>query len=112
MTQTAFKLPKPDEKETYVQRLFSKVARYYDLMNDVMSAGLHRQWKKRAIDLLQLRPGGRVLDLCCGTGDVSFYLQQRVPRCIVTGLDFCNDMLDIARQRARDKGVSIQFLQG
>lgn len=99
-----FQLPQIQEKPAYVQRLFSRLALRYDLMNDVMTMGLHRLWKKRACRLLELNPGGTVLDVCCGTGDLEFYLAKMGMD--VTGLDFCAEMLDIARRRMQQAGLA------
>jgi len=52
-------------------RLFDRTAPTYDLLNDVLSLGLHRLWKRQAVALLQPRPGERIVDLCCGTGDLT-----------------------------------------
>ena len=107
-----FQLPTTDEKPEYVQKLFQKVARYYDLMNDCMTFGLHRLWKKKACQLLCLPIQGKVLDVACGTGDLAFYLNKQYPNAELVGLDFCEDMLVIARKRAQDKQLNAQFIQG
>ena len=57
-----------------VNDLFAAIAPRYDLINDLQSFGLHRHWKRRLIQLAQVRPGQRALDLCCGTGDITFAL--------------------------------------
>ena len=67
----ADQLERPAERRRYVRRLFAGVAGRYDLTNDVMSLGLHRRWKRRLLDLADLRPGHRVLDLAAGTGDLA-----------------------------------------
>ena len=69
-----------------VNDLFAAIARRYDLLNDLQSFGLHRRWKRRVAELAAVPPGGRALDLCCGTGDIAFALARRGAE--VTGLDF------------------------
>jgi demethylmenaquinone methyltransferase / 2-methoxy-6-polyprenyl-1,4-benzoquinol methylase len=82
-----------------VNELFAAVARRYDLLNDLMSFGLHRFWKRRVVELAAVKPGNRALDLCCGTGDISFTLARRGAE--VTGLDFSKKMLEVAENRSR-----------
>jgi len=105
---TTFTLPQVQEKPGYVQKLFGRIAPYYDIMNDLMTMGLHRQWKKDACRLLNVKFGDTVLDICCGTGDLEIYLNQIYPGIQPTGLDFCEPMLDIARKRC----TNAQFIQG
>lgn len=86
--------------ETRAQRvndLFATIAPRYDLINDLQSFGLHRAWKRRLIQLAEVRPGCEALDVCCGTGDVAFALADAGAR--VTGADFSAPMLEVARQR-------------
>lgn len=111
-TSSVFPLPQKSEKPQYVQNLFTRVSKYYDLMNDVMSLGLHRLWKKQAIRLLNLQPGDRVLDVCCGTGDLEQYLYRMIPGVQITGLDFCENMLEIARKRMDEQMIPAQLVQG
>jgi len=82
-----------------VNDLFARIARRYDLINDLQSFGLHRRWKRRVADLARVAPGTRALDLCCGTGDLAFALAQR--GAAVTGLDFSPQMLAVAEGRGR-----------
>jgi len=77
--------------------LFARIAPRYDLINDLQSLGLHRWWKRRFVALAAPRPGERALDLCCGTGDVTFALARRGAEAI--GLDFSPPMLGVAKQR-------------
>lgn len=81
-----------------VQDLFAAVAPRYDFINDLQSFGLHRLWKRRLVALAEVRPGQRALDVCCGTGDIAFALAAAGAR--VTGLDFSEPMLAVARRRA------------
>lgn len=92
-------MPQPD-KGAFVRDMFAQIAPRYDAANRVISAGLDEGWRKRAIALLAPPKGGRVLDLCCGTGDVVFHLLRTDPQLDVTGVDFCLPMLETARRRA------------
>ncbi len=102
----------PETRAARVNDLFAAVAPRYDLINDLQSLGLHRLWKRRLVRLSGVRPGTRALDVCCGTGDVTFALAREGAETI--GLDFSAAMLQVARQRAdRDPGKNPpRFLQG
>jgi len=95
-----YRLPAPEEKARYLRQGFDAIARRYDLFNDLITQGQHRWWKRVLVRELGLRPGQRVLDLCCGTGDIAF----RAARCLgaagrVVGADFSGNMLRLARAR-------------
>ena len=83
-----------DQRSAKVNALFRRIARRYDLINDLQSVGLHRFWKRRVVELAALQPGQRVLDLCCGTGDIALAIAQ--PKTEVVGLDFTSEMLNVA----------------
>jgi ubiquinone/menaquinone biosynthesis methyltransferase len=84
-----------------VSDLFDSIAPRYDQLNDLLSLGLHRFWKRQAVAWLLPRPGQRLLDLCCGTGDLAVVLAPRVrPGGLVLGLDAAAEPLEIARRRA------------
>jgi ubiquinone/menaquinone biosynthesis methyltransferase len=84
-----------------VRDLFDAIAPQYDQLNDLLSFGLHRFWKRQALLRLAPRPGGHYLDLCCGTGDLALLLAERVrPGGSVLGLDAAAAPLELARQRA------------
>jgi demethylmenaquinone methyltransferase / 2-methoxy-6-polyprenyl-1,4-benzoquinol methylase len=86
--------------------MFDRVAGRYDLLNSLMSAGLHHRWRERAADRAGLKPGDAVLDVCCGTGDLSFELAGRVsPGGHVVGCDFSEPMLDLAREKAAARSI-------
>src|SRR5215212_7597580 len=88
-------------EEGQVRAMFDGIARVYDLMNSLMTAGLHHRWRERAADLAALRPGGRALDVACGTGDLAIELARRVGRSgEVVGSDFSEQMLARARAKA------------
>lgn len=86
-----------DGRAAGVRDLFATVAPRYDLINDLQSFGLHRVWKRRLVDLAGVRPGEKALDLCCGTGDIAFELARAGAE--VTGVDFSEPMLAVARRR-------------
>jgi demethylmenaquinone methyltransferase/2-methoxy-6-polyprenyl-1,4-benzoquinol methylase len=86
--------------------MFDRVARHYDVLNSVMTAGLHHRWRQRAADRAKLGPGDSALDVCCGTGDLALELAGRVsPGGSVVGCDFSEPMLDLAREKAARRAV-------
>jgi demethylmenaquinone methyltransferase/2-methoxy-6-polyprenyl-1,4-benzoquinol methylase len=86
--------------EQQVQAMFDRIAARYDLMNSLMTAGLHQRWRERAADVANIGPGGHVLDVATGTGDLAFELARRVaPGGSVTGADFAAEMLAVARRK-------------
>jgi demethylmenaquinone methyltransferase / 2-methoxy-6-polyprenyl-1,4-benzoquinol methylase len=88
-------------EEGQVRAMFDRIARVYDLMNSVMTAGLHHRWRERAADLAALRPGDKALDVASGTGDLAVELTRRVgPSGTVVGSDFSEPMLDVARRKS------------
>jgi demethylmenaquinone methyltransferase/2-methoxy-6-polyprenyl-1,4-benzoquinol methylase len=90
--------------------MFDRVAGRYDLLNSLMTAGLHHSWRQRAVDRIEVSAGDAVLDVCCGTGDLSFELAERVsPGGHVVGCDFSEPMLDLAREKAAVRGASVRF---
>jgi demethylmenaquinone methyltransferase/2-methoxy-6-polyprenyl-1,4-benzoquinol methylase len=101
-----------DQRAAKVNDLFARIARRYDFLNDLQSFGLHRSWKRRMVDLAQIKPGNKALDLCCGTGDITFALAKRGAD--ATGLDFSPQMLEVAAQRqlAGAKAPNLRFIQG
>jgi len=88
------------EKAGMVHGVFSSVASKYDLMNDVMSAGVHRLWKDAMMDWLAPRRGQRLLDVAGGTGDIAFRFLKRAPGSTATVCDMTADMLEEGRRRA------------
>ncbi len=81
--------------------MFDRIAGFYDLMNSVMTAGLHHAWRRRAVDLARVGPGDRVLDVATGTGDLALELAARVaPGGEVVASDFSEEMLARARDKA------------
>src|SRR3954464_3099786 len=85
-------------EEGQVRAMFDRIAGFYDLMNSVMTAGMHHRWRARAVDLAAVGPGSRVLDVATGTGDLAIELARR--GCEVVGSDFADEMLEHARAKA------------
>ena len=84
--------------DTQVRAMFDRIARVYDVMNSVMTAGLHHRWRRRAADLARVGPGSTALDVATGTGDLAIELARHGAE--VTGTDFAPAMLEIARRKA------------
>ena len=100
-------LVSPEEKTRRVGEVFSSVARRYDLMNDLMSGGLHRLWKDRFVSRVKPRPGEHILDMAGGTGDVAFRLARRGAR--VTVADINPDMVEVGKDRAKTSGLDLEW---
>jgi demethylmenaquinone methyltransferase / 2-methoxy-6-polyprenyl-1,4-benzoquinol methylase len=93
--------------------MFDRIADRYDLMNSVMTAGMHHRWRERAADLARVGPGDSALDVCCGTGDLALELARRVrPRGRVVGLDFSAPMLELAQAKSRNGATPVAWMQG
>lgn len=110
-----FRRVDPGEKKRLVAAQFDPIARTYDLADAVLSAGLDASWRRRAIRLLGLRPGDRVLDACGGTGDLAFLaLRAAGPEGLVVVCDFNRPMMDVGRERAARRGPAgrLRFVQG
>ena len=97
-----------------VRDLFDRIAPAYDNLNDLLSLGLHRLWKRQAVAWLDPSPGQRLLELCCGTGDLALVLAEKVrPGGLVLGLDAAAAPLERARERARcQPWLPLEFRQG
>ncbi|MGE5345839.1 MAG: ubiquinone/menaquinone biosynthesis methyltransferase [Acidithiobacillales bacterium] len=106
-------LSEGDQRAPKVREMFSLLAGRYDLVNDIMSAGLHRKWKRETVCLaLEGRRGPvRLLDLCCGTGDIAFLAEESDREARVTGADFTLPMLGVAMRRKAARGHCGQFVQ-
>lgn len=103
-----------EEKAGRVKGVFTSVASRYDLMNDLMSGGVHRAWKDAMMDWLSPRPGQKLLDVAGGTGDIAFRFLKRAGRGQATVLDLTESMLDAGRQRAEaeDMAESLDWVVG
>jgi demethylmenaquinone methyltransferase/2-methoxy-6-polyprenyl-1,4-benzoquinol methylase len=93
----------PEEKTRKVGEVFSSVARRYDVMNDLMSAGMHRLWKDRFVNRVKPQAHEHILDMAGGTGDIAFRMAKR--GAAVTVSDINADMLGVGEQRAEKKGI-------
>jgi demethylmenaquinone methyltransferase/2-methoxy-6-polyprenyl-1,4-benzoquinol methylase len=93
------------EKAGLVRDVFTSVASSYDLMNDLMSIGVHRLWKNAMIDWLRPRHGHCIVDVAGGTGDIAFRILERQPGAHVTVCDINREMIEIGRDRAIDRGM-------
>jgi len=100
------------DKIKLVSNIFSSVANKYDIMNDVMSFGLHRQWKNRMLSISKLKNNDTVLDIATGTGDIALKLLMANKNINITCLDENNEMLDICKDRLVDNSFvhNIEFI--
>jgi demethylmenaquinone methyltransferase/2-methoxy-6-polyprenyl-1,4-benzoquinol methylase len=89
----------PEKKAGYVNAMFARIAGRYDLMNRIMSLGRDQSWRRRAIHLARVPPGGRLLDVAIGTGDLALSSLQRDPTVRVTGVDFTDEMMRLGRRK-------------
>ena len=115
-TSYGFRAVAEDEKQGLVNDVFHKVAKRYDIMNDLMSGGLHRLWKDAMVTALNppKRPGWKALDVAGGTGDIAFRIVE-ASGCAahVTVLDINGSMLEVGRERAERRGLggSLDFVE-
>lgn len=105
-THFGFKTVKESEKAGMVKGVFNSVADQYDIMNDFMSAGVHRVWKDSLIDTLNPRDGMRLLDVAGGTGDIAFRFLQAIKGGHVSVCDINAEMLRVGAGRAEKKGFA------
>ena len=90
------------KKTNEVKTIFNKISCSYDFLNNLLSLGLHRFWKNKLVDLLRPIDGENWADLCCGTGDLSFLILEKVrPNGSVTGIDNAKEILNIAIERSK-----------
>lgn len=102
-----------DPEPGAVRAMFDRIAGSYDLLNSLMTAGLHHRWRDLAVMLACVAPGARVLDVCCGTGDLSFALKRVVGGGgQVVGLDFSARMLEMAREKCGRNQLFVDFMLG
>ncbi len=100
------------DKQAWVDWLFSRVADRYDLGNDVMSVGWHTRWKRRLVDeYIEARPTARILDLACGTGDVTWMLAETLPDAEIVGSDINPDMMALAEAKRPAGNDRVRFVQ-
>ena len=113
-TDFGFEKVKPEEKTRRVTQVFTSVASNYDLMNDFMSFGIHRFWKRQAVHISNVRSGSRILDVAGGTGDMArLYLEKVGQQGQVVISDLNNAMLNEGRDRSLDLGVTqgLEYIQ-
>ena len=111
-TEAGSGVPSRDSEQfaSDVRGMFDRIAGVYDLMNSAMTAGLHHQWRQRAVDRAEVEPGSDALDICCGTGDLAFELRRRIgPDGRVVGCDFSEPMLELARRKSGELGLPVEF---
>lgn len=98
-----YRHPTTEEKEQYVQAIFDQIAENYDSLNQVMSVGQWQRWHREFVRLTGFRPGDRILDVACGTGDLTILdAAQVVPGGSVIGVDFSEGMLEVGRRRVAE----------
>ncbi len=99
------------DKETNIQTIFNAISEDYDHMNNIISLNQHTAWRNRTMKEMFVRDGHEVLDVCCGTGDWTIQLAEKAPGANVTGLDFSENMLEVAKSKIKDYS-NITLLQG
>lgn len=104
----------PALKAGLVRQVFENVAPSYDLMNDLMSLGIHRLWKRRLVNIVKPKRGESIVDVAGGTGDISFLMHARAPGANITVCDINPAMLEVGRARAIDRGIlrNLTFKEG
>jgi demethylmenaquinone methyltransferase / 2-methoxy-6-polyprenyl-1,4-benzoquinol methylase len=111
-TEASSGVPRRDSDQfaNDVRGMFDRIASVYDLMNSAMTAGLHHQWRQRAVHRAEVGPGSDALDVCCGTGDLALELRRRIgPDGRVVGCDFSEPMLELARRKSGEEGLPVEF---
>lgn len=94
-------------KSSYnIQNLFNHISGYYDFMNNIISLGLHKLIKSECLRLLEIKEGFRVLDLCCGTGDILEIIEKKYKNVELYGLDFSEQMIKMAES----KNINAEFV--
>ena len=104
----------PDKTPARIAGMFDSIAPRYDLLNHVLSAGMDRGWRDRAVDALALPANAKVLDLCTGTGDLAIATVHRAAGATVVGIDFAGEMLRLAQAKMRNEslGGRIRLVRG
>ena len=103
-------VPPPEHKPRYVREMFARISRRYDLMNRLMTAGQDQRWRELVVEVCALPPGGTLLDVATGTGDIAFLARRMRPDVTVVGLDLTWEMMAVGREKAPHEVV--QFVQG
>lgn len=104
----------PAKKAGLVRQVFENVAPSYDLMNDLMSLGIHRLWKRRLVNMVKPKAGEVILDVAGGTGDIAFLMHREAPKASITVCDINPAMLKVGKARAVDRGIikGVSFKEG
>ncbi len=97
-----------DKSPAVIHTMFNMISKEYDFLNNVMSLGLHKFIKDRCIKNINIKPHDNVIDLCCGTGDIAGLIKKYQPQANVTGIDFSENMLEIAKNR----NDGVKYYQG
>lgn len=92
-----------------IKNLFNNLAKRYDFFNRVISLGMQTRVKKKSLKLLNIEDGSNVLDICTGTGDLAFFINKINPNLNITGIDFSEKMLEIARAKQKDYQNNMKF---
>ena len=92
-----------------IKILFNNLAKRYDFFNRVISLGMQTRVKKKSLKLLNIEDGSNVLDICTGTGDLAFFINKINPNLNITGIDFSEKMLEIARNKQKDYQNNMKF---
>ena len=88
------------EKGTNIQQMFGAIAPRYDFLNRLLSLGIDRRWRTKAVRLLKYREGSRILDVATGTGDVALEIARTTPSSVkITGADFCHEMIELGKAK-------------
>ena len=99
------------DKAVFVKSLFNKIAPVYDLLNNAISLGLHKRWKQIAVDVMNVSENDKVLDLCCGSGDMTgLILSKNLDGLEIKAVDFSSEMLEIAKRRFNSRS-EIEIIQ-
>jgi demethylmenaquinone methyltransferase/2-methoxy-6-polyprenyl-1,4-benzoquinol methylase len=116
MPQPQFDFTTSEEKKVYVRNMFSSIAKRYDFLNHFLSFGLDYTWRRKAVRLIKKQLAEikepHILDIACGTGDLSFELLRQIPNAQIIGIDLAQPMLDIFQQKIDERKASIAISEG
>ncbi|MEI8134286.1 MAG: bifunctional demethylmenaquinone methyltransferase/2-methoxy-6-polyprenyl-1,4-benzoquinol methylase UbiE [bacterium] len=111
-----FEFTSTDEKKSYVRTMFSDIAGRYDFLNHLLSFGLDYYWRRSAVKLIRAHLSNvqnpRILDIACGTGDLSFEVLHQIPDAKITGIDLAKPMLEIFSQKSSERNTQILIEEG
>ena len=88
-----------DKSSKKIEKMFDDISPIYDMMNNLISLNTHKIIKKSALKRLKIKNNAKILDLCCGSGDLAFLIQEMYPDCEIIGVDFSTKMLEIAQEK-------------